>query len=196
MKVAVVVVDMQHHFFDETPRLKTSEFVGNTAALLKWARSGGTPVVHVVTEYRDDKSNWPRAFKSKPKLWCMAGSAGVHPIPEAVPLPAERVIHKSRYSAFWGTDLDQVLRGYDVDAVLIAGYSCDVCLRFSAVDAFNIGYTVLIASECVESMLEDRGKALAYLEWLIECRLVPMNQLDSVCRPDAKGSVISTQRQQ
>lgn len=52
------------------------------------------------------------------------GTPGVDIYPELAPAPGEHVIKKHRYSGFFGTDLDIILREWGVDTVIISGTIC------------------------------------------------------------------------
>jgi nicotinamidase-related amidase len=76
------------------------------------------------------------------------------------------VIHKRRYSAFVGTDLDLILRDNHVDTLFLTGTKTNVCIRATAQDAFESNYHVIVPHECVstdklhlhEANLEDISK--------------------------------------
>ena len=59
--------------------------------------------------------------------------------------------YKTRYSAFAGTTLDQKLRERDIKDIYLAGVCTDICIVHTAVDAYNLGYTIHVAESCVAS---------------------------------------------
>lgn len=80
-----------------------------------------------------------------------AGSAFVGPQPQ----PGERVIRKTRYSAFWQTDLDTRLRAMGVDTVVLAGVTTECCVDGTARDAFNLDYHVIVAADACAAYEPD-----------------------------------------
>ncbi|MFD1421057.1 cysteine hydrolase family protein [Lactiplantibacillus songbeiensis] len=58
---------------------------------------------------------------------------------------------KTRYSAFAGTDLDLRLRERHVTTLELAGVCTDICVLHTAVDAYNLGYQLVIHRNCVAS---------------------------------------------
>ncbi|MFC6274085.1 cysteine hydrolase family protein [Levilactobacillus tangyuanensis] len=58
---------------------------------------------------------------------------------------------KTRYSAFAGTDLDLRLRERHVDTLHLAGVCTDICVLHTAVDAYNLGYQLIIHQDAVAS---------------------------------------------
>jgi len=67
------------------------------------------------------------------------------------PLSGDVVLTKTRYSAFVGTPLRQILRGARVDEVLLCGTQTDVCVLTTAFDAIQEGYDVSVVSAAVGS---------------------------------------------
>jgi isochorismate hydrolase len=65
--------------------------------------------------------------------------------------PLDAVVIKKRYSAFYGTNLDQILDEINPDGLIIAGINTHACIRMSAVDAYQRDWEVMIASDCVDS---------------------------------------------
>lgn len=80
-----------------------------------------------------------------------AGSAFVGPLPQ----PDERVIRKTRYSAFWNTDLEGHLRALGVDTVVLAGVTTECCVADTARDAFNLDLHVIVAADACAAYAPD-----------------------------------------
>ncbi len=80
-----------------------------------------------------------------------AGSAFVGPQPG----PGELVVRKTRYSAFWETDLDEHLRAIGVDTVVLAGVTTECCVDGTARDAFNLDYHVIVAADACAAYEPD-----------------------------------------
>ncbi|WP_369964340.1 cysteine hydrolase family protein [Mammaliicoccus lentus] len=60
-------------------------------------------------------------------------------------------IDKTRYSAFYGTNLDSLLRERNIDTIEIVGVCTDICVLHTAVDAYNLNYQIYIPKNCVAS---------------------------------------------
>ena len=126
--------------------------------LLGVARAAGVAVGHVgfwtLEEHLSDSASWlaqrRRSTYSSDKL-CMELSEGAEFIDELAPGPGEIVIHKHRYSAFKGTDLDMLLRAREIKTVITAGVSTNVCVESTLREAFELGYYVCIPSDGVAS---------------------------------------------
>jgi nicotinamidase-related amidase len=76
-------------------------------------------------------------------------------MPEVAPTAGEIVLHKSAPSAFWGTPLVGLLRGLDVDTVVVVGESTSGCVRATVVDGRSHRYHMAV----VEDGVFDRHEA-------------------------------------
>ena len=81
-----------------------------------------------------------------------AGSWGAEIIDELKPQKDDFRVFKRKYSAFQGTDLDQLLRELKVDTVILTGVVTDICIQHTAADAFFRGYKIIIPKDCVEAV--------------------------------------------
>jgi ureidoacrylate peracid hydrolase len=75
------------------------------------------------------------------------GSEGVEVYDEIRPQQGDTIIEKHRFSAFYGTDLDLILRSLHKDTVIIIGYSTNLGCETTARDATNRGYKVIFPSD-------------------------------------------------
>jgi ureidoacrylate peracid hydrolase len=95
---------------------------------------------------------------------CVKGTRGagfVGPQPHA----GDIVISKSRFSAFAGTDLAERLRDRGIDTVVLAGLTTECCIQASAWAAFELDFSVILASDACAAYEEDLHRhALRALE--------------------------------
>jgi biuret amidohydrolase len=83
------------------------------------------------------------------------GTPGVEIYPDLAPAPGEQ---KHRYSAFFGTDLDIILREWGVDTVIISGTTTENCCHATARDAMFRNYRVVFLSDATATFdYPDRG---------------------------------------
>ena len=71
---------------------------------------------------------------------------------EIAPEPGEVIIKKHRYSAFFGTDLDIILRGLGIDTVIVTGVTTENCCHATARDAMFHDYRVAFLSDCTATL--------------------------------------------
>ncbi|KMY51499.1 cysteine hydrolase family protein [Peribacillus loiseleuriae] len=80
---------------------------------------------------------------------CIEGTGGDELMPELGVQDSDFVIKKRRYSSFYGTDLDLVLREHNIKNVIICGTKTNCCIRATVNDAYHLNYDVIVPRECV-----------------------------------------------
>src|SRR6476469_4883367 len=68
-------------------------------------------------------------------------------VDELKPQPGERVVDKTRYSAFYDTDLEQQLRDLGVDTLIVCGVTTNICVESTVRDAFFRDIRVVVPSD-------------------------------------------------
>ncbi len=132
-----------------------------TAELLDAARAAGVPVIFCNDAHI-------KGIDRELKLWgdhAIAGTKGAEVIPELKVCEKDYVIPKRRYSGFFQTDLDILLRELGVKTVVMTGLHAHMCVRHTSADAYCLGYDVVVAKEATNSFTEeDYLNGLAYLK--------------------------------
>ncbi len=161
---ALILIDMENGFVD--PRgghciRFAQSTVPACAHALDLARSKGIPVFFVKRIYRADGSDVEltryAAWKAGGHA-CMPASAGFNSAqaPEALrPQPGDYSIIKPRFSAFFQTELDLILRRLDVRTVILAGTTTPNCIRTTCYDAISLEYNTVVLTECCSSQTEE-----------------------------------------
>jgi nicotinamidase-related amidase len=85
----------------------------------------------------------------------------VAPLPSFTP-PAT-IVDKTRYSSFWGSNLQATLARLDTDALIVSGAETDVCVLSTIMSAIDIGYRVVVATDAVCSSSDECHDALMTL---------------------------------
>lgn len=162
---ALLVVDMQEDFVrpDGPIRVAGAEAtLPEAARLLAFARERGWPVFHVVREHRPDGADVER-FRAERFArtggWALPGSDGARIVPELAPREGEHVVVKPRFSAFFQTRLDLVLRRLGVRHVVICGTQYPNCIRTSAFDAVSLDYDVTVVTSATSAETDDVAAA-------------------------------------
>ena len=171
---ALVIIDMQKDLVLDgflthqagRDLAATRSIIPNLERLLTAARRAGVIVGHVgfstLPDHASDSGPWlaqRRRSAYTSDTLCMAGSEGAEFIEELAPADGELVIHKHRFSAFKGTDLDMVLRARGVQTMITTGVSTNVCVESTLRDAFETGYYVAIPSDATASWNMDLHEA-------------------------------------
>ncbi len=105
------------------------------------------------------------------------GSEGVHLLDSSpytdynkltYPIDGEYTITKRRYSGFFGTDLEILLKGLKADTLYLVGGFTDVCVHYTAVDAHQHDYHIKVVTDAVSGSSREAHnaslKAIQYLQ--------------------------------
>lgn len=168
MKQALIMIDMQNGFLDpESPLCirGARATVPACARVIEACRRKEIPVIFVNRAYRADGSDvehtryqvW--AEGGRPLTPGSTGPLSVENPPEFGRRPEDYEIIKPRYSAFFQTSLDLLLRRLGVDTVLLAGTTTPNCIRTTCYDAVSLDYQVVVLSDCCSSNTEEIQRA-------------------------------------
>lgn len=151
-KTAVISVDVQRLFTDllgvpVSPPL--GDVLPNITRVLDDARRAGATVVLVRTimtpeDHSPNTRNWPAFMQDN----LVPGSPGTEWDRCVVPHAGDVEVIKLRYSAFFGTDLDALLRERDIETVVIFGLTTNVCVQSTVRDAWQHGYDTITLADC------------------------------------------------
>lgn len=160
------MIDMQRGFLDKNSPLcieMAADTVPACAALIDHCHEKGIPVFFVTRHYRTDGSD---VEHTRYRAWCEGGKPLSEDWPESADypeeftvLPEDRHIIKQRFSAFFRTELDMILRRLGVDTVILAGTTTPNCIRTTMYDALSLEYNSIVISDCTSSVTEDIQQA-------------------------------------
>lgn len=122
-------------------------------ALTNFFRLKKKPIIHVIELHRDDLVDIGRELDGSEKVHCLEKDSIFAEC--AAPVGGEYIIPKRRYSAFFGTDLEILLRGLKVTDLYICGGMTDICVHYTAVEAHQRNYRVHVVSECCSTHSPD-----------------------------------------
>ena len=151
-KYAILVVDMLNDFVTGSLGCdRARDIIKPTQELLDEARKHHVPVIYC------NDSHF-KGIDNELKLWgdhAIRGTKGAEIIPELASKEEDYVVLKRRYSSFFQTDLDNLLKELGVDTVVITGLHTHMCCRHTAADAYQLNYNVIFAKECTNSFTEE-----------------------------------------
>jgi nicotinamidase-related amidase len=154
---ALLVVDMQRFFLDPASPTFTCGGVAIlpvVKGLIGAFRRAERPVIftrHVHHPGDLDSGIMGWWWEAK----CVEGSPESEIHPDLVPTPAEKVVLKHRYSAFYNTDLETVLRCLKVEDVVVSGVMTNLCCESTARDAYYRDYRVFFLADGTGSVSEE-----------------------------------------
>lgn len=148
-KTALIIVDMVYDFTNPQGLVyypQNREILPKIVSVLDMCRVHHLPIIFLQHSYRAGKFD-KNLENMRPN--CIEGTGGDQ-IDEMLTVEDEDyVIKKRRYSGFFGTDLDMVLRENNVKNVIIVGTKTNCCIRATVTDAYYLDYMPYVVEECV-----------------------------------------------
>lgn len=183
MKTALLIIDMQNDFLlpgapAEIPG--AYNIIPRAAELLDFFRVRGMPVFHVIRQYREDGSdieNFRRGPFLDGKKYLVPGTEGAEIVAELKPAEGERVIAKPRFSAFFGTELELILKRLKIENIVICGVQYPNCIRATAYDGVSYDYNTTVITDAtagasdeislanVRDLVNIGVKCIPFAEW-------------------------------
>lgn len=153
MKTALLIIDMQNDFIlpgapAEVPG--AVKIVPSVKKLLDFCRERKIPVFHVIRQYRYDGTdieNFRREGFLKNRRYLVPGTPGAEIISELKPAEGEYVIVKPRFSAFFSTELELMLKRIKINDVVICGVQYPNCIRATALDSVSYDYNTTVITD-------------------------------------------------
>src|SRR3712207_5494026 len=151
-RTALIIGDMQNDFVKEGGTLVVPDAEGTIPPirrLLDLARGSGMKVVFTQDTHNDGDPEW--------EIWgehCREGSWGWQVVDELAPREDEATVRKPRYDAFYGTQLEHMLRQWHVDTLIVCGTVANICVFYTAAGAAMRWFNVIVPKDCVSSFNE------------------------------------------
>lgn len=151
---ALIVIDMLNDFVDEKGALycgpESRAIIPFIAGRLAEYRKNSDPVIYLQDSH--DKNDLE--FQLFPEHG-VAGTWGNAIIDELAPEPGDIVIPKTRFSGFYGTDLEQAIKNSGVEKVEVTGVCTSICVMDTVGGLVNRNYKVTIFSAGVADFDPD-----------------------------------------
>jgi ureidoacrylate peracid hydrolase len=158
---ALLVIDMQRFFLDPSSPTFTCgglAILPGLKQLITAFRQAGRPVIYTKHVHH------PGLLDAGIMEWwwegmCIEGSPESEIHEDIMPMPGEKVIIKHRYSAFYNTDLETVLRCLKIEDIVICGIMTNMCCESTARDAYYRDYRVSFLADGTGSINEEMHTA-------------------------------------
>ncbi|TMW71862.1 cysteine hydrolase family protein [Alteribacter natronophilus] len=176
--VALLLVDVINDFeFEDGEKLHryARPAAEKIAALKKRAKELNIPVLYI----NDNYGKWQSDFKTLVRH-CLDNDVRGKEITQILePEDDDYFVLKPQFSAFFNTPLDLLLEYLNVKSLVIAGFAGNMCVHFTANDAYMRGYRLYIPSDCSASNHEeDNREALNLMEHVLDADITPSENLD------------------
>ena len=164
---ALLIIDVLVDYFERVPELSAqrARLVAATNQLTAAVRDAGLPVIWIRQEFKPDLSDAFLDMRRRGVAVTIAGTEGAQILPELGRAPSDHIVVKKRYSAFYGTSLDELLAALGTRALVVAGINTHACVRTTVIDAYQRDYDVTLAAECIGSYdAEHHDITVRYLD--------------------------------
>ena len=147
----------------------------NIAALKNRAIRAGIPTIYV----NDNFGKWRSDFRTLVSH-CIDDDTRGRPIAEILkPQPEDYFVLKPKQSGFYSTTLDLLLKHLGAKTLIIAGFTGDICILFTAIDAHIRDYQLVLPSDCIVSQdMNENASLLKYMQRVLEADISPSSQLE------------------
>ena len=170
---ALVVVDVQNEFVlpdGASARVggdvsSAPSMIARLERLIESARSAGVFIVFIQTTYEASVLSAPMSEQWNRRGWkdsfCLEGTKGIEFVEGIGPsgAPNEVVVRKFRFSGFWATSLDLLLRSNGIKTIVLSGLTTEVCVESTARNAFFRDYRIVEAEDCATCFSQSRQVA-------------------------------------
>ena len=148
---ALIVIDMLNDFLEKWAPAPRQRLVGSINELVGLMRQLGRPIIWVRQEFEPDLRDAFPEMKAKGIRITIKGTVGCEIASDLATAPSDPVVIKKRYSAFFGTELQQMLERLKPDVLILAGINTHACVRMTAIDAYQRDWRIIVAADGVDS---------------------------------------------
>lgn len=145
------------------------------SALKRRAKQAGVPVIYV----NDNFGRWQSDFNKLLKH-CLEESVCGQPVAELLrPEEDDYFVLKPKHSGFFSTTLDTLLEYLQVKTLILTGLTGDICVLFTANDAYMRDFHLVIPADCVASTdTEENRHVLEHMERVLKADTRPSTEID------------------
>ena len=180
----LLVIDIQKSaFMDEKAGIPIMEGyranMERARSVVDAAHENGIPVVFIQEIHRRDMVDYGRELDGSEGIHCMDGEPGT-PVAfeEMGRQPGDYFVPKRRYSCFFGTEIEILLKGLKADTLIMVGGMTDVCVHYSFVDGHQHDYYCRVVSDCVGGTSPEAHQAsLNAMEYLQAGAVLPADEI-------------------
>jgi len=174
-RAALLVIDIQAStFIDDSAVRSIDNMPGYHGRMLlarkavDAARAADIPVIFIQEIHRADLVDFGRELDGDEDVHCLDSNPKTElAVAEMGIRPDDYSIQKRRYSCFYGTDLEILLKGLKAETLLLVGGLTDVCVHYTFVDGHQGDYFCRVIEDCVAgSSIEAHDAALRAMEYL------------------------------
>jgi nicotinamidase-related amidase len=177
-KTALLLIDVISDFeFEDGEKLfkNTLPMAKRLKELKQRAERAGIPVIYV----NDNYGKWQEDFKEQVRHNLENPVRGREIVELLAPSQGNYYVLKPKHSAFYKTVLDVLLPNLDVKRLVLTGVTTDMCVLFTAIDAYMREMKIIVPEDCVAAVSQsDNEAALDYMKRVLDAEIVSSNRLE------------------
>ncbi|MDG3003370.1 cysteine hydrolase family protein [Paludisphaera mucosa] len=175
---ALLLIDVVNRFdFPDAEELLSQALpmADSLATLADRARAAGVPVIYV----NDNFGRWRSDFASLVEHCLEADAPGREFVSRLKPEESDYQVLKPKHSGFFSTTLGTLLEYLGTRTLILAGVTADICVLFTANDAYMRDYHLIIAEDCVAAVDEEDARvALKLMRRVLKADVKPSAEID------------------
>jgi nicotinamidase-related amidase len=145
------------------------------AAFKKRCKSAGVPAVYV----NDNFGKWRSDFKKLVSHCLDDNTPGKEIVQLLKPEPEDYFVLKPKHSGFFSTTLDLLLEHLGAETLILTGFTGDICVLFTANDAYMRDYRLIIPNDCVVSLDEEENRrVLEFMQRVLEADIADSSEIE------------------
>lgn len=176
--VALLLIDVINHMDFEGSEALVQHAVPmahRIAALKARARQAGIPVIYI----NDNFGRWQSDFRTVVEHCLHDGVPGEEVARILQPEDQDYFVLKPKHSAFFATTLDTLLAYLGAKTLIMTGIAANICILFSANDAYMRDYNIIVPADCVASnTAEENDYALQQIQKVLKGDITPSPELE------------------
>jgi nicotinamidase-related amidase len=175
--VALIIIDMISTFYFEDGEAlfeQTRPIIPKLAELRRRCKQANIPVVYVNDNYGKWQSDWSKLIEH-----CRESDRGRQVLERLQPDADDYFILKPKQSGFFATTLETLLLYFKAHTLILTGVAGDICVLFTAHDAYMRDYQIVVPKDCIASnSAELTAQALDQMERVMKADTRPSSEID------------------
>lgn len=168
---SLLIIDMLNDFVLDGAVLEVPaarNIIPNLKKRIDEAREKKIPIIYICDSHAEDDKEF-EIFPSH----AVKGTKGAQVVEELSPKHGDYLVEKTTYSGFYNTELDDLLKKLDVNALIVTGIVTNICVMYTVYDAFLRGYRVIVPEDCVAALNEeDHQFALKQMKNILKAEII------------------------
>lgn len=176
-RIALLLIDMINDLdFPEADQLlpHANQIAHHIAELKTRAQTSNVPIIYV----NDNFGRWRSDFRAQVDHCLLEGVRGRPIVERLQPDSNDYFVLKPKHSGFFSTTLDTLLEYLEVESLVLTGIAGNICVWFTANDAYMRDFHLFVPSDCIASnTIEENDYALQQMERILKADTRPSAEL-------------------